>query len=76
MNCVVTVLCLPAFVQSMSCVLARRWMQVQSHCRVCPVCKAGIDDEKVQTFLALSTRLDWRAAMACVLAARPVADKC
>jgi E3 ubiquitin-protein ligase RNF5 len=21
-------------------------MQVQSHCRVCPVCKAGIDDEK------------------------------
>ncbi len=22
-------------------------MQVQSHCRVCPVCKAGIDDEKV-----------------------------
>jgi len=24
-----------------------RWMQVQSHCRVCPVCKAGIDDEKV-----------------------------
>lgn len=26
---------------------AHRWMQVQSHCRVCPVCKAGIDDEKV-----------------------------
>eukprot|EP00891_Asterochloris_glomerata_P001203 jgi/Astpho2/1203/Aster-08170 len=24
-----------------------RWMQVQSHCRVCPVCKAGIDDDKV-----------------------------
>lgn len=21
-------------------------MQVQSHCRVCPVCKAGIDDDK------------------------------
>ena len=61
MECVVTVLCLPAFVQSMSCVLARRWMQVQSHCRVCPVCKAGIDDEKVQTFVALSTR--WTGAL-------------
>ncbi|KAK9817950.1 hypothetical protein WJX72_004750 [[Myrmecia] bisecta] len=24
-----------------------RWMQVQSHCRVCPVCKAGIDEDKV-----------------------------
>mmetsp|Transcript_13061 Transcript_13061/g.39568 ORF Transcript_13061/g.39568 Transcript_13061/m.39568 type:complete len:207 (-) Transcript_13061:664-1284(-) len=23
-----------------------RWMQVQNSCRVCPVCKAGIDDEK------------------------------
>ncbi|KAK9826833.1 hypothetical protein WJX81_005441 [Elliptochloris bilobata] len=24
-----------------------RWMQVQSHCRVCPVCKAGIEQDKV-----------------------------
>ncbi|KAK9808459.1 hypothetical protein WJX73_007996 [Symbiochloris irregularis] len=24
-----------------------RWMQVQSHCRVCPLCKAGIDVEQV-----------------------------
>lgn len=24
-----------------------RWMQVQSTCRVCPVCKAGIDEDKV-----------------------------
>ena len=30
---------------------ACRWMQVQSHCRVCPVCKAGIDDEKVRAEL-------------------------
>ena len=25
---------------------ARRWMQVQNHCRVCPVCKAGIEQDK------------------------------
>ncbi|CAL8462292.1 g1823 [Coccomyxa elongata] len=24
-----------------------RWMQVQNHCRVCPVCKAGIEQDKV-----------------------------
>lgn len=24
-----------------------KWMQIQSHCRVCPVCKAGIDENKV-----------------------------
>jgi hypothetical protein len=30
---------------------------VQSHCRVCPVCKAGIDDEKVQTMRNLCIRL-------------------
>jgi len=26
----------------------RRWMQVQSHCRVCPVCKAGIEQDKAR----------------------------
>lgn len=24
-----------------------RWLQVQNHCRTCPVCKAGIDRDKV-----------------------------
>ena len=24
-----------------------RWMQVQAHCQVCPVCKAGIEQSKV-----------------------------
>lgn len=24
-----------------------RWLQVQSHCRTCPVCKAGVDRDKV-----------------------------
>lgn len=25
----------------------RRWMQVQNHSRVCPLCKAGIDEDQV-----------------------------
>lgn len=29
-------------------VAARRWMQVQNNCQVCPVCKAGIDHGKVR----------------------------
>ncbi len=24
-----------------------RWLQVQNHCRTCPVCKAGVDRDKV-----------------------------
>ena len=32
------------------CLLPRnhRWMQVQNHCRACPVCKAGIDEDRVR----------------------------
>ena len=26
-----------------------RWLQVQSHCRTCPVCKAGVEKDKVHT---------------------------
>ena len=25
-----------------------RWLQVQSHCRTCPVCKAGVEKDKVR----------------------------
>ena len=31
------------FISSCLC----RWMQVQAHCQVCPVCKAGIEQSKV-----------------------------
>ncbi len=33
---------------SVSSSLSRRWMQVQTHCRACPVCKAGIDEDRVR----------------------------
>ena len=31
-----------------------RWMQIQSHCRVCPVCKAGIDEDKVRKVFCMT----------------------
>lgn len=34
-------------VPSLTGLFVPRWMQVQNHCRVCPVCKAGIDEDKV-----------------------------
>ena len=40
--------CARALFPCLSAASARRWMQVQSHCRVCPVCKAGIEQDKAR----------------------------
>jgi len=37
-----------------------RWMQVQNYCRACPVCKAGIDIDKVIPIYGRGCELDPR----------------
>lgn len=43
-------------------------MQVQSDCRVCPVCKAGIEQDKVRSFLDFEVSTSFNRARSMLLA--------
>ena len=55
--------------------IPRRWMQVQAYCRACPVCKAGVEVDKVIPIYGRGTEASGKAELMKPVPPRPVGQR-